>query len=524
MNSVNQNIALNLLDFLMDKGSISLHSQVGTKDFLGKLINLLKSRENPGMQIKILGLIKKWGTMFEKSSDILPNFNQTYQALLGSGIKFPEKFVSEYLSFIGKEESSYVPQTTNQVAQPGNKGSNIEHSSSKRVVESTSKDSRQSNKPFKLKAEEFKKKYAQFIAEMNIVVDNIELANQIIDACNAGDQIDESLRSIMMTLKDCESSLLKAIQQIKDETLLSACLKLNDDLNQTSERFNLISAGSKPPRFISSFGWTTYLERKEEQVSQSIPSKKETAPKVQQPNQDIFGLFSDLTISNQPVQNNNKINNSSQPISSVDPFDIFGGGISNSSTTNNNPKPEVDINNILNGLSNPVPQPNPNFLDFSSSNNNKLGNPNVGFQSDPFGLGNTVQNRQPKPDINNILEKAYGQPQSGGNMPPTYNFNNAYPPTNINPNQNPIQPGYGYQNMNYPNPNPNQNFFGNMNPVYPPVNNSINQPYPQQQQYQVNQQPIQLNKNVVSYNIDFGSSSKESTKGKDKLDGLNPFA
>lgn len=89
MNIEYQLLALDLIDFFMDKGIVSFHSQIGSKEFIGKLISLLKSRDAPQVQIKILRLIKKWGIMFEKSTDILPNFSITYKNLVNSGIEFP---------------------------------------------------------------------------------------------------------------------------------------------------------------------------------------------------------------------------------------------------------------------------------------------------------------------------------------------------------------------------------------------------------------------------------------------------
>lgn len=89
MNNDQQLLALDLIDYFMDNGTVSLHSQIGSKEFIGKLINLLKSRDAPQVQIKILRLIKKWGIMFSKSTDILPNFSITYKNLVNSGIEFP---------------------------------------------------------------------------------------------------------------------------------------------------------------------------------------------------------------------------------------------------------------------------------------------------------------------------------------------------------------------------------------------------------------------------------------------------
>lgn len=89
MNTDQQLLSLDLIEYFMDKGTVSFHSQIGSKEFIGKLISLLKSRDAPQVQIKILRLIKKWGVMFEKSKDILPNFSITYKNLVNSGIDFP---------------------------------------------------------------------------------------------------------------------------------------------------------------------------------------------------------------------------------------------------------------------------------------------------------------------------------------------------------------------------------------------------------------------------------------------------
>lgn len=91
MNTEQQLLALDIIDYFMDKGTVSLHSQIGSKEFIGKLISLLKSRDFPQVQVKILRLLKKWGENFKDSSDILPNFSITYKNLINSGIEFPSE-------------------------------------------------------------------------------------------------------------------------------------------------------------------------------------------------------------------------------------------------------------------------------------------------------------------------------------------------------------------------------------------------------------------------------------------------
>lgn len=82
---------IDLLDYIMVEGRTPLHTQVATKDFISVLIGLIKSKDNPEIQVKILYLIKKWGVRFENQKDILPNFFETYSALKKSNVIFPDK-------------------------------------------------------------------------------------------------------------------------------------------------------------------------------------------------------------------------------------------------------------------------------------------------------------------------------------------------------------------------------------------------------------------------------------------------
>lgn len=92
MNQNTQLLALDILDYFMDYGKISLHTQVGTKDFLTRLVNLLKTRDAPSVQVKILFLIEKWGQKFETQKDIIPNFDVYYTTLQKNGIQFPKDY------------------------------------------------------------------------------------------------------------------------------------------------------------------------------------------------------------------------------------------------------------------------------------------------------------------------------------------------------------------------------------------------------------------------------------------------
>ena len=104
---IDHQIVIDIIDFLVDKSQIYFQSLISGKQFLTALLNLLKNSKNAKqLQLKILELIKKWGTLFESKKDIMPNFFETYKALKDKGCDFPneEKLVGIYKQYIGNEE------------------------------------------------------------------------------------------------------------------------------------------------------------------------------------------------------------------------------------------------------------------------------------------------------------------------------------------------------------------------------------------------------------------------------------
>jgi hypothetical protein len=74
----------------MTEGNLPLYNQVNSKDFITFLLTMLKNKDSPDVQFKILSLIKKWGVKFENKRDILPNFYETYNTLKNNKVIFPE--------------------------------------------------------------------------------------------------------------------------------------------------------------------------------------------------------------------------------------------------------------------------------------------------------------------------------------------------------------------------------------------------------------------------------------------------
>lgn len=85
-------LALDLIDYLVDEGGKTVYIAIGQKAFIGFIISILKSKDSAEQQMKILGLIQKWGQKFENERDVVPNFYEVYQSLKKNGVIFPNNY------------------------------------------------------------------------------------------------------------------------------------------------------------------------------------------------------------------------------------------------------------------------------------------------------------------------------------------------------------------------------------------------------------------------------------------------
>lgn len=110
-------------------------------------------------------MIKKWGLRFESQKDILPNFFETYSALLKNGVKFPEKMNSNFLDYF-KDNSVNEFQNF----------SNFQPSRSDNIYAEAFPTS---STVLELNPNDYPKKYNKFVGELSILMENIILANVI---------------------------------------------------------------------------------------------------------------------------------------------------------------------------------------------------------------------------------------------------------------------------------------------------------------------------------------------------------
>ena len=198
-----QIIALDLMDFLMVECGLPLHTQVSSKDFVTFLLTLLKTKDSPEVQFKILTLIKKWGIRFENKRDILPNFYETYNSLKNSKVVFPENLDSTYHQYLREERNNLdssgpksnnnnmdFPNFSNLSISDNSKNYNqgvqgSSQSQSQKPVQTQSSSSQQNvklennygNVCLDLNPDNYPKKYKKFVSELVTLLNYITLAN-----------------------------------------------------------------------------------------------------------------------------------------------------------------------------------------------------------------------------------------------------------------------------------------------------------------------------------------------------------
>lgn len=225
------------MDYLVDNCNSQLHLAISEKEFYSFLISLLRIKDNADIQIKILGMIEKWGKRFENEKTNLPNFSEVYYSLLKSGVTFPVNFKSSYSTYFYKQ-NTFKP--SNNILISKMKPSNVNY------FDGIDLD---------ISANKFPKKFQIFVEELKTILENIVLANELINNSNHIQQvIDENVRLVISNLMDLSSSLVMAIQNsIDNDQLMELCLGINDDIQKTFSRYDMLKKGIKPKEFISIF-------------------------------------------------------------------------------------------------------------------------------------------------------------------------------------------------------------------------------------------------------------------------------
>ena len=200
-----QILTLELLDFLVQALSLPFHTQVSSRDFIGTLSQIFKSKDvEVGVKNRLKELLISWYRRFADSKDILPGFSDVYiQLKLGSEI----------------DRSESRPSPFNQISQP----SPSKTDTSKKLPDS--------------KVEKLKK-------DLQVVRDNVNLTNDMIQARENPNS--ETLVELASTLRVMEGKILKLIERLEDSEMLDYCLNVKDELQDVIRNYNDYKNGKVP--------------------------------------------------------------------------------------------------------------------------------------------------------------------------------------------------------------------------------------------------------------------------------------
>ena len=225
--------------------------------------------------MKILGLIKKWGILFENKKDKIPNFTQIYKNLNQNGIVFPENYISSYNKYLSNtplySNDNNNSNINNNNSNISNNNSNISNNNSNINNNNNNSNINNNNSNINtstinnnkvdvfdyfenikeiINPSKFDKKYVNLLEHLRLMIENISYGNELIDNKNK-----EDLNEVMNNLKKGNNSLMKLIEKgkVKNEYLMEICLGIIDDTNRTLNRIDNFNMGKKIGKFISYF-------------------------------------------------------------------------------------------------------------------------------------------------------------------------------------------------------------------------------------------------------------------------------
>ena len=472
LNKENQLLALDFLDFIIDEGKMHIWTQISSKSFLNILVNILKNGNDNDIKGKILFLIEKWGTRFEKYYSIMPNFTSYYKTLKDKEIIFPKNYQSTYFFYLGNNNKFDFQLIDNLNYNLVNNNNN--------------NDIKLYSKNIYLNINNHERKYRKLILKLNESIDLINTAQNIMEK-NQLEKLN-NLEDIINELLHNDQQLIETIQgeRLKDEILMDASLKVSDDIKKIISKyhdfkindFNNIQIKNSIDNFDILKGFDNF-DNQIHNNQENINNKQiNNSNKIEDNINDLFEIFSKpSTVNNQNQNNNTGINTQ---IQNNNMNDIFNDLNQNKKSNNNN-----NINNIFNNNNN-VEQ-HFNLLDINNNQtqnnqnnlinlmmNNNVNNDNNMINNNNFMNVNNQNNNEIDLNFNTDIKSNNNQSNDIldfgiSNEPNQNEFN-----TNMKINNN---DGFVLMNMNNNNNQNNQsndnNIFGNFN-FYINTNNNNN--------------------------------------------------
>ena len=245
-------LALTLLDFCVDDGKMPLWSALNTKNFLGSMVNSLKTREETDIQNMILYLIQKWGNKFS-GNDELSNFSIVYNKLRNNNITFPTETNYSYTKYVKLNK----PLLTNQYSFSNKSKDNYNTRKNKSINQiqvETDPDNYLKDINVNLNTSSYDKIYRRLVNKLYDWTHAIHEVNVLINQNTNGNN-NSKIEGLLKDLTKGNKQLIETIQsgKLKDRILMEISLNVTDDINMTLGRWNNYKNRRDPGPFVSSF-------------------------------------------------------------------------------------------------------------------------------------------------------------------------------------------------------------------------------------------------------------------------------
>ena len=504
-------LALTLLDFCVDDGKMPLWSALNTKNFLGSMVNSLKTREETDIQNMILYLIQKWGNKFS-GNDELSNFSIVYNKLRNNNITFPTETNYSYTKYVKLNK----PLLTNQYSFSNKSKDNYNTRKNKSINQiqvETDPDNYLKDINVNLNTSCYDKIYRRLVNKLYDWTHAIHEVNVLINQNTNGNN-NSKIEGLLKDLTKGNKQLIETIQsgKLKDRILMEISLNVTDDINMTLGRWNNYKNRRDPGPFVSSFFQNDEWRNKMLKNDNNNNSNYNNINNFY----NIMNSTFNNNINNSSNFNNNINNNNNYNKINNNAMNQFNNNnfmdnpelknypklyekLRNSNINNNNYQNNNNNNNNYPNFEtyNNINKQNNNNNNFNDNNNNNINNNNQGsfnllidFDSAPTTSITSNKNKEPNLNLNdkNNMDKfvdfiAMTEKQNQINNKKNENIN-----SNINNTMNMLN------NLNFNNNYENKNM--NNNDIYNYENRDMDNPY-NERKFSNDINTSKINKSVV---------------------------
>ena len=410
-------LALTLLDFCVDDGKMPLWSALSTKNFLGSLVNNLKSREETEIQNMILYLIQKWGKKFSKNPE-LSSFKSLYTYMKNNNISFPTGTNNDYSKYVKLNKKNYFK---NEESSFSNKSRDVYNKNKDKnnnaIMVETDPENYLKDINVNLNTSSYDKIYKRLVNKLYDWTHAIHEANVLINQ-NINGKNNSNIEGLCKDLSKGNKQLIETIQsgKLKDSVLMEISLNVTDDINMTLSRWNNYKNGKSPGPFISSFF------QNDEWRNKKLNANNDT-------NNNFNNLNNFYNVNNSTININNPNNNFNNMTNNY-----------NNSFNNNIPQFNNIVNNNNNFSLNQELKNYPKLYEKYKNNNKNNYNNNNNFQTNAFqnfNQNNNINNYQNNNNINRNINNRESSNQGSFNL--LIDFDTSpmpFPSTSKNTNDN----------------------------------------------------------------------------------------